>query len=220
MAAKTNTERTITVRGAGQVSARPDLIIIEINLSTTRPNYAATLEHAAAEIEAMRSALVKVGHEAKALKTTDFKIETNYTRYLQNDEWKQRFAGYTCAHDLRLEFALDMAMLDKTLGAIASGKASPHFEISFSVQDPSAVKEQLLKSAVSNAAQKAQILAQAAGVKLGPIKQIDYSWAELRFSSETDFVVGSANAPRGLGMEIEPDEIKASDNVTIVWLIE
>lgn len=99
-------------------------------------------------------------------------------------------------------------MLGKTPGAIAESKATPEFSIRFSVKDPTVVKEQLLESAVRSAADKAKILAKAAGVNLGAITHIDYSWGELRLYSETnmDMCLREAVAPKALNMEIEPEK--------------
>lgn len=194
-----------------------------MNLEATEMDYAATLERATAEIENLRYAIVGTGHDGKALKTTSFNIKTEYERYKQNDEWLQRFVGYNCIHGLKLEFDLDMPTLGKTIAAIAMCEADPQFNIRFSIKDPAAVKEQLLENAVTNATEKAKILAKAAGVKLGAIKNIDYSWGELRLYSKTDMrVCEAAVAPMSAGFDIdvEPDDIDTSDNVTVMWAIE
>jgi uncharacterized protein YggE len=213
-------DRIITVRGTGNVSVKPDLTIIEMNLDVTETDYGAALERATSELDVLRAALVSVGHDSKALKTSSFNVNTKYENYKQNDEWKKRFVGYNCAHGLRLEFDFDMPTLGKALCAIAECKADPQFNIKFTVKDPAAVNQQLLESAVTNATEKAKILAKAAGVKLGEIKQIDYSWGELRLYSESDLTVCRDIASKVSSIEIEPDDIDASDNVTIVWSIE
>ena len=169
-------ERIITVKGIGHVSVKPDLVVIGLKLETTQPDYAVTLEKATAEVNALRSALVATGYDSNALKTVDFNIQSKYENYKVKDEWKKRFVGYSCTHSLRLEFDFDMQMLGKTLGAIAGCLADPQFSIQFSVKNPAEAKEQLLESAVANATEKANILAKAAGVKLGAIMRIDYSW--------------------------------------------
>jgi uncharacterized protein YggE len=214
--------RTITVRGTGNVSAKPDIVVIEMSLATTMPDYAKTLDRVTAELDSLRAAIASAGHDGRELKTTSFNIQTKYENYKVKDEWKQRFVGYTCSHGLRLEFGFDMPTLGRTLGAIAECEADPQFDIKFSVKDPSAVKEQLLESAVANAAEKAKILAKAAGVKLGAITHIDYSWGELRLYSDTDMSIcdGEAAAPKAMAINIEPDDIDASDNVTVIWTIE
>jgi uncharacterized protein YggE len=217
-------QRTITIKGTGSVSAKSDQIVIGMNLETTKLNYAETLKAATYEIDALRTALVNAGHDGATLKTTSFNIQTKYENYKQKDEWKKRFLGYTCSHGLRLEFDFDMSALGRTLGAIADCETSPQFSIQFVVKDPTAVKEELLESAVKNATDKAAILTKAAGVKLGEIVHIDYSWGDLRLYSETTFDMREgiiiAEAPSAYSIDIEPDDIDVKDNVTIVWAIE
>ena len=116
-----------------------------------------------------------------------------------------------------------MGMLGVTLGAIAGCEAKPDFNINFSIKDPNAVYEQLLNSAIENAKLKASVLAKSAGVTLGEIQRIDYNWGELHLYSQTDYqfndiMLCKAAAP--LKMDIEPEDIKVDDTVTIVWAIK
>ena len=64
----------------------------------------------------------------------------------------------------------------------------------------------------------------AAGVSLGEIKSIDYSWGEIKiFSKPLDF--GSCDMllaeaePKAYDIDIEADDIDVQDTVTIVWEI-
>ena len=162
--------------------------------------------------------MTTAGHDGKELKTTNFNINTKYESYRENVGQKRRFAGYICYHGLKLEFDLDMPMLGATLGAIAKCEAKPNFNIKFSIKDPNAVSEQVLENAVENAKNKATVLAKAAGVKLGAIQRIDYSWSENHLYSQTNYQFKDVGAP--MGMDIEPEDINVSDTATVVWSIE
>jgi uncharacterized protein YggE len=158
------------------------------------------------------------------LKTTSFNINTKYDSYKENNTWKQRFAGYTCSHGLKLEFDLDIQKLGVTLGAMSKCKAAPNFNIKFSVKDQNAVSDELLENAIANAKHKADILARASGVKLGDVKRIDYNWGEIHLYSNTDMMLCEAAAePMAVAesrmMEFEPEDINVSDTVTVVWEI-
>jgi len=50
--------RVITVRGTGKVSAAPDLLVIEMNLEVTEPEYEAAMRNAAEMLDALRTAVV------------------------------------------------------------------------------------------------------------------------------------------------------------------
>jgi len=215
-------ERTITVKGIGNVSAKPDLIIITMGLENTDYSYSGAMQLASGAVDAIRTALLSVGYEKDRLKTTDFNINTAYESYKDTKgNWKQKFNGYKCTHNLKLEFDFCMERLNETLSAITSSGANPKLEINFSIKDKNAVSEQLLHNAVENASDKATVLAAAAGLSLGAVQRIDYSWGELRLYSDTKLIeplyCASEAAP---AMDIEPEDIKVNDTVTVVWAIE
>ena len=216
--------RELAVKGIGKAAAAPDLIVLNMNLKVTEPDYEKSMRRSAELLDTLRDAIVSAGHDSKALKTTSFNINTKYENYRDNGGHKQRFVGYTCYHGLKLEFDLDMPALGATLGAVAGCEANPNFSIRFSIKDPNAVSEQLLESAIENAKWKAAILAKASGVTLGTIQRIDYNWSELHLFSNTDMLMGDGAlycaeaAP--MSIDIEPEEINVSDTATVVWAIE
>jgi len=62
-------------------------------------------------------------------------------------------------------------------------------------------------------------VAEAAGVSLGDIIQIDYSWSEVRF--QTDFEVCEAKATMSEpSYDITPEDVDVSDSVTVIWEIK
>lgn len=214
--------RTITVQGTGHITARPDLTIITMKLENTALSYQNAMQLASDAIEAIRSSLLDLGYPKDSLKTTDFTVDSLYESYKDNTgNWKQKFTGYQCVHRLKLEFDFDMEQLNQTLSAIASSNTNPEFKIAFSVKDKNAVSEQLLQSAVKNAAEKAAVLAAAAGLTLGAIQTIDYRFGELPLHSDTEIgeplCLASKAEP---AINIEPEDIKARDTVTVVWAIE
>ncbi|HCA29881.1 MAG TPA: SIMPL domain-containing protein [Ruminococcaceae bacterium] len=215
-------ERTLTVKGIGNLKTAPDLVIITMNLTTTTPDYERTTECATLDIESIRKAIISVGYDKQALKTTDFKIKAEYESVKDAaGNWKRKFEGYSCIHHLKLEFDLDMKRLGETILAIAQCGANPEFDINFSIKDKAAVQAELLEKAVANATEKAAILAKASGVSLGAVKHIDYSWGELRLYSNTRFVESAImEAPAAFGMEIEPEDVEVNDTVTVIWGIE
>ena len=66
-------DRIITVKGVGNVTAKPDLIIITMGLENTDYSYAGAMQLASGAVDSIRTALVSVGYEKDSLKTTDLK---------------------------------------------------------------------------------------------------------------------------------------------------
>jgi hypothetical protein len=218
------TKREIVVKGTGKASVTPDLVSIQMNLEVRAADYATTIRRGTDLLDKLREAVKTAGHDGKELKTSSFYINTYYERSNENNTWVQRFAGYICKYALKLEFDLDMQKLGATLSAIAGSEANPDFNIIFTVKDADAVSRQLLESAVESARSNAEILAAAAGLKLGEIVRIDYSWSEIQMRSNTEMrmeqpVMYRADAGT-LAVDIEPEDINLKDSATVVWAIE
>ena len=70
--------RTITVKGTGNVSARPDYIILSLNIETLSKTYDRAMSEAAERIEKLQGVAVRVGYRKEDLKTTSFDVQTRY----------------------------------------------------------------------------------------------------------------------------------------------
>ncbi|MFR2460927.1 MAG: SIMPL domain-containing protein [Christensenellaceae bacterium] len=214
--------RTITVKGIGAVSVKPDLIVLRLSMETAEYEYDAAMKAAAEKIDFLNKALEAAGFEKKSAKTADFRVRADYDRL--NDgkgNYTSVFMGYKCRHELKIEFDFDTKRLAKALSEISKCIAKPEISIDFTVKDSSAVSGELLKAAVKNAREKAEILCAASGAKLGELLSIDYNWGELHLYSATDYDVEGKCMMSGAAddMDIEPEEIKARDTATFAWEI-
>lgn len=214
--------RTITVKGIGAVSVKPDLIVLRLSMETAEYEYDAAMKAAAEKIDFLNKALEAAGFEKKSAKTADFRVRADYDRL--NDgkgNYTSVFMGYKCRHELKIEFDFDTKRLAKALSEISKCIAKPEISIDFTVKDSSAVSGELLKAAVKNAREKAEILCAASGAKLGGLLSIDYNWGELHLYSATDYDVEGKCLMMGAAddMDIEPEEIKARDTATFEWEI-
>ena len=217
-------ERIITVKGTGRVSTPPDQIEIPITLTATDADYGKTMEKGAEQLAALQASLDALGFAPEDIKTVSFQINTNYEN--QEDDrgrWQQVFAGYRCTQSCRVSFPLDMERLSGTAAALADCSACPDFHISFTVQDPEAVRAALLEDAARNAREKAEILCRATGVTLGALLRIDYNLGRNDFRSGTDVVVDEAMpmlAKRAaVNLSFQPEDIRAEDSASFVWSI-
>ena len=87
--------RTITVKGTGNVSARPDYIILSLNIEVLSETYDRAMSEAAERIERLQGAAVRVGYRKKDLKTTNFDVQTRYENVKDRQgNYKREFAGY------------------------------------------------------------------------------------------------------------------------------
>ena len=217
--------RTITVKGTGNITVPPDYVVISMDVKSIDKDYEKALNMTASKIDSLRSTLVKIGFDKKALKTTRFDVDTEYESERDaRGNYKSIFVGYSCENRVKIEFDLDNKLIIQTLVAISKCIAEPELSISFTVKDSAAVNEKLLESAAINAKNKAKILCEASGVNLGQLLSIDYNWGELNIYSQTDYCLEEKCLALPVGdladMEIEPDDIRVNDSVTFVWEIQ
>lgn len=215
--------KTITVKGIGRAAAKPDLVVLKMDLSTRKMKYEETMDFAAMRIESLTKTLEKVGFKKQDLKTINFDIDTVYeSEKDQYGNYHHIFKGYKIRQSLKLEFDFDMKRLAETLTAVGECDSKPELSIRFSIKDISALNKEMLRSASVNARRKAEILCQASGAKLGNLISIDYNWGEVDIYSHTNYEMAekclTMSARRTI--DIEPEDIDINDTVTFVWEIE
>ena len=216
-------KRTVTVKGIGTVSSKPDYITIQLRIVSKDKDYAQAVELANKRIAMLQNAVMSVGFAKEDLKTLSFNVQTNYEN-VQDDQgrYHREFAGYICEYRLKLAFDLDSVKLANTLTAIANSGADAEISIAFTVKNPENVSAALLRSATENARNKAEVLCKASGVKLGELLSINYDWTDISFVSASTYAMNEQM--RGVAVasvpEFEPEDIRTSDSATFVWEIE
>lgn len=117
--------------------------------------------------------------------------------------------------------------LGKVLYKLGHSPVRPELRIEYTVAEPEKCKNELLENAVLDAKAKAEVLSKASEVSLGEIVTIDYSWAEIDFVSRPmnklmleECSIRSCAPDETYEIDINPDDIKVTDNVTVVWGIK
>lgn len=212
--------RKIKVIGRAKGSFPPDSITVSLTLEAADRDYQKTLDIAAEKLEKLQSAAASAGFEKKELKTASFNV-TDEHEYVQTETGgnKRQFIGYKCSHRLSLEFDMDMERLGKVLAALSDCETDPEFHISFGVKDTDPLKKQLLAQAVGDAAEKAEILAKAAGVKLKEISSISCGSINDNIVSPT-YYDQHVEALRSVSLDMTPEEADTDAEVCVEWEIE
>ncbi len=214
--------RTITVRGTGHITLKPDQIVITLTLRSLKKNYEQAMDLSSKMLSLLKQSLSEIGFGESDLKTARFNVRTEHESICdKNGNYRTVFKGYVCEHDLKLEFDFDSKRLAQVLSAVSGCLADPELSIRFTVKDQNAAADALLQSAAENARHKAQILAASSGVKLGQIVTIDYNWGELNIFSQTDFAMEKRCMSMNAGsIDMNPEDIELSDSAAFVWEIE
>ncbi|MBQ4257620.1 MAG: SIMPL domain-containing protein [Clostridia bacterium] len=219
--------KTIKVTGKGQIKVRPDTTRITMTVEGMFPEYGEALRRSSEDTQRISDLLSQFGFERSDLKTLSFSVDPQYESYKERGAYKERFTGYRFRHIMKVEFLSDNDRLGRILYALAKCPVKPEFRLSYTVKDPEKSKNELLGRAVADSREKAGVLTRAAGVTLGSIQSIDYSWGQINFEIQPMnrmlMVEECCEVPVAGGgsydMDIEPDDIEVSDTVTVIWEI-
>ncbi len=221
----TENNRTIHIKGVGHAEQAPDRVVLSLSLTAQNKEYSAALKIGSQQVEMLREAIVEAGFNADDLKTTNFDVRTIYEdeeyRETGTKRYRQIFVGFECHHNLQISFDLNNAKLNAAIDTIANCLSEPKISVAFTIKDTDAFNDKLLKSAARDAKHKAKILCAAAGVKLGKLLDINYSYDEVVVRREVNFepqaVLGCAS---DTAFNFQPEDVKANDTVDFLWEIE
>lgn len=213
-------QRTIRITGKGSKSYKPDLIRLSLGYKKTLPSYAEALNVAAEYTRLVKKEAIEAGVEEGNVRTSAFDVSPKYESYTDKDKnYKSRFVGYSSNVRFLITIPLDNKLLAKVLYALKDYTAD--FEIRYALKDKEKAKEEVIALAVEGAKRKAELLAEAAGEKLGEILSIDYSYGKVEFDYDPDRTYACTNLRSEYAaepeLELDPEDLSFSDTVNITW---
>jgi len=160
---------TITVAGEGEVKVVPDEAILTAGVVSQG---ATAHDAVAANRRAMSGVFAELkrqGVPEKSIETAEFNVSPQYD---SGRHVVPKIIGYQATNDVSVTLD-DLAKLGSTVDALVSSGANSMWGISFTIRDPKPLQKAAREAAVKDAIDKAQTYAQAAGLALGPVVQID-----------------------------------------------
>jgi uncharacterized protein YggE len=165
--------RILTVSGEGEVRAAPNAAQISAGVVTIARSAAAALAANSKAMNNVFGALRQAGVPERSIQTSGFSVTPQYATD-KNGASTQRISGYEVSNTVNVTVD-DLAKTGPTLDALVASGANSIGEISFTIKDPKFLIVQARAAAVADAIARAQTLAKAAGVTLGPITSISES---------------------------------------------
>lgn len=164
-------ERQILVTGEAEAVMAPDMATLQLSVSREAETARAALDLNSAAMKEVISALREAGVASRDLQTSGLDIQPRYDYPGPRNEHPPKLIGYTVRNSLgvrvreldKLGGVIDRAV---TLGVNQVGA------IRFGNLDPGAALDKARAEAVHNALSRAEILADAAGLRLGEVLEI------------------------------------------------
>lgn len=196
-------ETKITVNGTGEVRVSADTAIISLGVNARDKDVLKAQQRVNETIAAIRTALIEQGVKEENINTDFINIYPLYD--YSNDQ--EQLAAYNASSTLAIKVT-DMESVGTLIDVCFAAGANTLNGISFSASDTEEAKTEAMKKAVTDAKKKAEILAEASGLKITGIEIISEGGV---YSYQNN--VGNVYS-RTTGME-EPAEVE-EDSGTVV----
>jgi uncharacterized protein YggE len=201
----------ITVTGQGVAKAAPDEAVLTAGVQTNARTAADALAANARAMNAVFATLKSAGIPDKDIQTSGFSVQPLYPQGPNGtSSAAPRIIGYQVSNSVTV-IVEDLGKTGATLDALVASGANSIGGIAFTIKNPKPLLNDARAAAVADAMARAQVLAKAAGITLGPITSISES--------------GGMNTSRMIAYEdqartpIAAGEESLSSSVTIIWEI-
>jgi hypothetical protein len=154
----------ITVSGAGEANAAPDIVEVDVAVSVLADSVQDATRIAADKADTVSSALIAGGVAAEDIATTEYSIRPEYDYSASN----QRLLGYRVSNTVRAKLR-DVASTGPLLDSVVSagGDETRVNGLGFGVADESPLLAKAREAAWNDARTKAEQLAALSGHTLG-----------------------------------------------------
>ena len=213
-------KKLMTVNGIGKVTAPPDQAVINFLINNFDIEYGSCIQILNQKVDEFFQSLKAIGVQEKQTKMSDFKVR-------ENDEYSEDrrtrvFAGYDASYTFNLTVDLDHKLINRILNSVARTSGQVKINLRFTVRDEAALMDHALEMAVVDAKSKAQLLANASGVKLGKIENINYGDSEPTYRSDLMLLSTAEESTPYFSedRDLNPEDVAAENSVRISWEID
>ena len=204
----------LTVGGQGQATTQPDLATINLGVSTRAATAAeAMAQNAEAQAKVIET-LKAEGIEARDIQTSGLNLAPvlDYT----DDGQPPKLTGYAAQNSVTVRMR-DIAGLGLVLDKLIASGANDISGITFSREDMTATEDKARGKAVADARRRAETMAAAAGMKLGPLMALSDQPVDSGPMPMPRMAM-AAEAKMG-GAPVEAGELSVVTQVTAVYVL-
>jgi uncharacterized protein YggE len=208
---------TLTANGEGIVYATPDIAIVSIGVTTQGANAAEALSANSADLSKVIDTIRGEGVDDKDIGTSGLSIRPVYEKPAKDAEQTEapKIIGYTVSNEVRVTIR-NLESSGSILDKVVSAGANQMNGIAFDNADRSASQDEAIKAAIADAKRKAEIMAEAAGVKLKRIVNIQAHGG----GGGMPQMYARAAMADAAAVPVMPGQQQIMGNATVVWEIE
>lgn len=211
----------ISVQGKGSIHVVPDVTRLEVMVESVFVDYDTAYKQARENTLWMGNILEYNHLNKKLAKTIHFDISDHLIdEYDEDDHYiGKKKDGYELSQRFKIDLGIDNDLLNKIVRGVGKFIKGAQINIGYTIKDPRPYQLKIMERAVKDAHEKAEIMATAAGCKLGEVNSISYGRQDLMVHSQARHIHSNkeAMACDTNSLNIEPDDLVMSDNVDVSW---
>ena len=204
----------ISVTGEGRVEAPPDMATVSLGVQTDADTAAGAMAENSARLAAVIERLKAAGIEPRDIQTSGLSLGPRYD-YGRSDGAPPTVVGYTAANMVTVRVRV-LDSVGGVLDAVVADGANTRNGLGFGLADDSAPKDEARRRAVADAAAKAALYAEAAGVKLGRVHAITEAGG---YMPPMPMAMEAAGYAKSAAVPVAPGELAITASVGMVYEI-
>jgi uncharacterized protein YggE len=204
---------TLNVTGTGEVSVAPDMATLRIGVETRGDSAAAAVAANNEAAQAVIAAIKGNGVADKDIQTSNFSVSPVYDETSYQRPGGPRIIGYQATNQVAARVR-DLDRLPGLLDATVGSGANRIDGLEFGLADDTAAADEARRLAVEDARRKAEVYAEAAGVRLGPVRSIGEGGG-----GPIPYYDRAMRAEAAAAVPIERGQTTVAASVHIVWEI-
>jgi uncharacterized protein len=207
------------VLGRASIEAVPDTVTVQVGISNRASSPTAALDQNSAVARKIIDFSKSFGIPERAIQTQAVNLNPIFKTVRDpNGTTRQEPDGYSASNIVRVRLG-DLSRLGAFMRQALDQGATNIAGVHFGLQNLEKLSDEAQAKAVEDAIRQAQNLAQAAKVKLGPIRDIALP-PRNRFAAGDGEFGTPARAAAKMDVPVEGGTVKVTSEVEITWTIE
>ncbi|MBL8551043.1 MAG: SIMPL domain-containing protein [Hyphomonadaceae bacterium] len=203
----------LTVSAEGEAEVAPDLANISLGVVTEGQTAAAAMQANAQRMAALVQSLRRAGVAERDVQTANVSVNP---QYVYGDGVPPRITGYQASNTVNVRVR-NLANLGRTVDAAVAAGGNTINGVSFSIDDPEPVLDRARRQAVQRARARANLYAEAAGMRVNRIISISEAGAAPPMPYPVPMMMAERSVAAQVATPTMPGEVKSTANVTVVF---
>ena len=210
----------LTVRGQGEVRAAPDEATVRLGVSRQAERAREAQEQVNLVVQEIGSSLQRIGVKPEQIQTSELRLFPIYSQQRPGSNAEPRVVAYRASNSISVRVN-DLGSIGPVIDASLEAGSNQLEDVRFGLRQDLPFKTQALVRAVMEASVKAQAMAEALGVKLIRILEVQEGGSSIPIRPvRMEGLRASQVSEMGASTPIAPGELTVTSSATIRYQIE